>query len=98
MEAIASCLCVVAGLAAAMGQSARAARLLGAAEAIIEQAGAIMFRRDLPILEWTRAAVHQALPESAVATSWDAGRALSLEDAAAEARAVLDEAAQRSSA
>ena len=84
---------VAAGLAAARGEWERAARAFGAAEAHAAQTG---FRRDstdeaflVPLMEKVRA----MLPSGQYAAAEGAGRALSLEEALAEARTWLSERA-----
>jgi len=79
-----------AALAGAAGMAERAARLLGADEALRQNTGMpvpeeinrAMYERDL-------AAAHRGLSEVAFAAAWAAGRALPLEDALAEAEAVF---------
>ncbi len=71
-----------ASLAAAEGQAARAARLLGAAEAVrtaSDVALAPVYRRDFygAIIETVRA----ALDEETLKVAWAAGRAMSLQEA-----------------
>jgi len=78
----------VAGVAAAQGQLARAARLLGAAEALRESAGVplppvhrVDYERDVAL-------VRAALDEDAFAAAWAEGHALTLEQVIAEALAI----------
>jgi tetratricopeptide (TPR) repeat protein len=89
---VASCLEGLAYLAALDGGSERAARLLGAAEALYQSAGA---GTQLPIHDRTGhgpalAAMHAALDDGAIAAAWASGRALSFEQALVEARDVAD--------
>jgi non-specific serine/threonine protein kinase len=74
-----------AGVAAAGGQPARAARLFGAAQALLDAAGLArqpylraVYARDL-------AATRAALAPAAFGTAWSEGRAMSLEQAVAYA-------------
>jgi DNA-binding CsgD family transcriptional regulator len=82
------CLDLLAEVAAALGQWERAARLLGAAaaprDAIEPHVGVIWRPGHVP----ARVAARAHLGERAFAAAWDAGRALSLEEAVAEARLV----------
>ena len=76
------------GLAAAWGQPERALRLDGAATAADEALGVVLFapwraRRD----RWLEAA-RRALGHEAVSKAWAAGRAMSLQEAIAEALAI----------
>jgi hypothetical protein len=70
-----------AGLAGRQKQWERAVRLLGAAEAVVQT-----FGRSLPVAvpeEYQRTVdgARAALGEAAFAAAWEAGRALSLEEA-----------------
>jgi predicted ATPase/DNA-binding XRE family transcriptional regulator len=79
------CLLTLAALAEATGQPERAVRLLGVAQAQRESHSARLLYADRiqqeQILERTRT----FLGEEAFAMAWDAGRALTLDDAIAEA-------------
>jgi len=75
-----------ASLAAAEGEAVRAARLLGAAEALRETIGAPLLPPDLPDYQQTVAAVRASLAVEVFAEHWAKGRALTLEEAVAEAR------------
>jgi predicted ATPase/class 3 adenylate cyclase len=70
------------------GRSQRAARLLGAADAMREQRGIALSESETAIIEPCMAPARAALGEEAWAAAFAAGRALSLEQAIAEA---LDE-------
>jgi non-specific serine/threonine protein kinase len=87
-EGLAEWLAAVARLAACRGESATAARLYGAAEALTEVVGVPLVvppRSRYPRhLEELRA----GLSADAVAAAWAAGRALSLDEALEEARQV----------
>jgi tetratricopeptide (TPR) repeat protein len=89
---VASCLEGLAYLAALDGEPERAARLLGAAEALYQSAGA---GTQLPIHDRTGhgpaiAAMHAALDDGAITAGWASGRALSFDQAIDEARDVAD--------
>lgn len=70
------------------GQPERAVRLLGAAEALREAAGAPHGPNERPHYERQVAATRDALTEAAFTAAWAAGRAMSLEQAVAEALAM----------
>ncbi|HWQ12101.1 MAG TPA: tetratricopeptide repeat protein, partial [Roseiflexaceae bacterium] len=82
---IVECIAGVAGVVSAQGQVERAARLLGAAAAHFEAIGAAMWPADRIEYERTVAAVRAVLGEAAFAAAWGVGRALTLEQAIAEA-------------
>jgi predicted ATPase len=75
----------LAGVARSQGQPERAARLLGAAEALSDTSGAYRGLAGGFIVEHTTTAVRAQLDEAAFAAAWAAGRAISLEAAIAEA-------------
>jgi ATP/maltotriose-dependent transcriptional regulator MalT len=78
-----------AAAAAVWGQPERAARLLGAAEALREQLGlAIVMPTELAAQDRTKAVVRSALGADGLQTAWLDGRELSIASALAEARAV----------
>jgi hypothetical protein len=70
---------------AATGEGARAAYLLGAAAALRETVGAPPHPRGQAGMERTTASAQAALGEEAWAAAFAAGRALTLEEAVAEA-------------
>ncbi len=72
-------------LAADEQQPERAARLLGAASELRESLGASLHPLERPSVDSAIAVLHQQLGEAACAAAWNAGRALSLHDAVAEA-------------
>jgi ATP/maltotriose-dependent transcriptional regulator MalT len=80
----------LACLAAAEGEAARALRLGGAAEALREQAGMRLPPGDVAQLERLLAPSRRALGEAARAAAWAEGRAMTVEQAVAEA---LDDSA-----
>jgi len=67
------------------GQPERAARLLGAAEALRTRIGAPLPPHRRPEYETHRAALRVTLGEAAYTAAWSAGRALTWEEAVAEA-------------
>ncbi|MGH2368930.1 MAG: tetratricopeptide repeat protein, partial [Chloroflexota bacterium] len=79
------CLVGLAGVAVAQGQPERAARLLGAEEALREAIGAPRAPTHAPDHRRFLAAAHAALGDSAFAAAFAAGRSLSFEAAVAEA-------------
>jgi non-specific serine/threonine protein kinase len=79
-----------AELAAETGQGERAARLLGAAEALMEAAGAQREPHAEANAGWSR--TRAQLGAAAFDAAWIVGRALPLEEAVAEALAVIPDA------
>src|SRR5262249_39680077 len=73
------------GVDASPAAMARAARLLGAAEALREAIGFDWGAADRPVHERTAAAVRSQLDEAAFAAAWAEGRAMSSEEAIAYA-------------
>jgi hypothetical protein len=80
-QGMAECLAGMAELAHAQGQPERAARLLGAADAICEALGHALVRHAKQSYERGVAAARTTLGEEAFARAWAEGRALSLEQA-----------------
>jgi len=78
----------LAGVAAESGCPEAGARLLGAAEGIASSLSAPAYPRDQPVRARALAALTAALGLERLAAARDAGRALSLEAAIAEAQAV----------
>ncbi|MEE9217137.1 MAG: LuxR C-terminal-related transcriptional regulator [Anaerolineales bacterium] len=78
-------LSALAGAAVALGQSERAARLIGAADALFEKQSYIPQAGDLPEFERYEAAAREALDEVAFETAWAEGRTMSLDEAIAYA-------------
>jgi predicted ATPase/DNA-binding SARP family transcriptional activator len=75
----------LAAVAVAQAHSERAARLFGAAEGLRELSGAPLAAADRAEHDRSVAAVRTALGEAAFTAAWAAGRALSLEQAVAQA-------------
>lgn len=84
-EGLVDWLARVAVLAAARGQSERAARLFGAAEALREVVGYAFERPERARHECAMAASRTGVGEVAFATAWTAGVGMSPDEAAAEA-------------
>ncbi len=75
----------LAGVAVAKGQAARAARLFGAVEAILDSVGALMNTTDKADYEQNVASARAQLGEEAWQAMWAAGRAMRIEQAIAYA-------------
>jgi DNA-binding CsgD family transcriptional regulator len=84
---IALCLFGYAGLAIAAGAAACAARWIGAASVVLEQLGVVADKADRSAHERLIAAARSQLDAPAYRAACEAGRALRVEDAAAEALA-----------
>ena len=81
------CMQGLAAVAASRGEPGRAARLLGAAEALLETAGVPLYAQvDLELHQRAADAAREQLGEQAWAAAWDEGRAMSFEEAVAYAR------------
>jgi non-specific serine/threonine protein kinase len=78
----------MAEVAAACGESARAARLFGAAEAFREQIGTTLVPSMQALYAPYMAMAREALGQAAFAALWAEGRSLSLEEARTEAAQV----------
>jgi tetratricopeptide (TPR) repeat protein len=78
---IALCLEGLGAVAQAHGNPRRAARLLGAAEALRQSIGASRPPPEQPAYDRRLEAVHSALDEAEFAAAWAEGQALSLEEA-----------------
>jgi len=85
LQGILICLERLAGVAGARGNGARAARLLGTAEALRESIGAQIHPSNLPTYERIVATARALLDDATWAAEWAAGRALPLEQAVAYA-------------
>jgi tetratricopeptide (TPR) repeat protein len=82
---IKDCLVGLAGVASEQGQPARAARLCGATEALLESIGAVLERAERATHDWTIAAIRAQLDEATLSALWAEGQALSLEQVIAYA-------------
>lgn len=82
------CLAGLAGIAGAHRQPERAARLFSAAEALRESAGLPLPRVQRTDYDRDVAAARAQLDEAAFAVAWATGRALTLEEAIAEAERI----------
>ncbi|MCC6615545.1 MAG: AAA family ATPase [Anaerolineae bacterium] len=76
---------ILAGSFGAVGEPERATRLLGAAEAILERAGTFLEPYEEPEFDRIVAGVRAQLGDAAFQTAWADGRAMTLEQAVAEA-------------
>jgi predicted ATPase/class 3 adenylate cyclase len=88
----------MAGLAISTGQPERAARLLGAAAGLRDAVKAILPANERADHEKNVAAIRDTLGDAALDEAWDLGRALTLDDAVAEALALADELVETSPA
>lgn len=89
---IAECLESLASLAAANRQPQRAARDLGAAEALRETMGAPLPRPECAEYDRTVTAIRAACGDKAFVAAWEAGRTMTIEQAVATALEESDEA------
>ncbi len=78
----------IGGLLALAGETERPLRLAGAASVVRETLNTPLSPADQRRLDEALASARQALGEAGAAAAWDAGRALSLDDAMTEALAV----------
>jgi DNA-binding NarL/FixJ family response regulator len=85
---IAETLCQLSMIALGSGDALRAARLLGAADALLVSLDAVRSDRGRDWLASHVAATRAALGEAAYDAAWEAGRAFDLREAVAEALAV----------
>ena len=86
---IGHCLGGLAGMVGLLGYPEQAARLFGAADAVLTEAGASMFFVDRLDYDRNQAAVRSLLGEQAFDAAFIAGKALMLEQALAEATRVV---------
>jgi predicted ATPase/DNA-binding SARP family transcriptional activator len=84
-ETAAWCCEGLALVAAELGDVVRAARLLGAGESLRRAGGGVVQPAEAAVREAAMAMVHRALPAEQVEALLEAGRGLSLDDAATEA-------------
>ena len=77
----------LAGVAGALGQPARAARLLGMAEALHESIGRSLTPVDRAVFVQYAAAIRAQLDDATFAAMWAEGQKMSLEQAKADALA-----------
>jgi predicted ATPase/DNA-binding CsgD family transcriptional regulator len=73
----------LAGIIGIMGEPERAARLLGAYEAVMERMGAVAQPTNVPENDRSIAVVRAQLDEATFDSAWAAGRSMTLEQAAA---------------
>jgi ATP/maltotriose-dependent transcriptional regulator MalT len=88
------CLEALANVAVASGEMAKAARLLGAAEAHRARLGVDLMPRQVAGYERNVADARNALGEAVFAAAWAEGRRLSADEARAEAFRVIDAIAE----
>ena len=74
-------------VAAELGDCVRAARLLGAGESLRREGGSTLQPAEAAVREVTMATLRRALPTDRLQAALEAGRALALDEAAAEALA-----------
>ncbi|HKP53852.1 MAG TPA: tetratricopeptide repeat protein [Chloroflexia bacterium] len=84
-RAIAESLAAFAGVALSQGQPERSVRLLGAADALLEMAGAPLFSLDAIEYDRTLSASKHQLTEKEWKTAWEEGRGMTVEQAVAYA-------------
>ena len=89
-ETVAYALAGLAGVAGEGGDFQRAARLLGAAEALLEKIGAALEHSERELADADTVAARRALGEQRFAVAFKAGRALTWEAAVAEALATVE--------
>ena len=92
-EDVAGSLADVATLAAAAGRGVEAARLFGAADALVEELGRVMKLPERDIYERAKSRAHSSLGEHTYAATYASGREMSPEAAVAEADALAAEIA-----
>jgi C4-dicarboxylate-specific signal transduction histidine kinase len=92
--AVALALSALAGVVAKRGQPASAARILGAASALMEAIGASMTTEDEARVAETVSTAREFLGEVAFAAAWEEGRAQPLDQAVADALALGEELAR----
>jgi non-specific serine/threonine protein kinase len=88
---IARSLAGLAWLAAVRGQIERAVRLFGQVEALGEATGLVMTAQERPLYERVMSMARAALSGEAFTAAWAAGRAMTLEEAVADALSVRAE-------
>ncbi|MDP9369216.1 MAG: tetratricopeptide repeat protein [Chloroflexota bacterium] len=84
-ETVAYALAGLAGMSGEAGDFQRAARLLGAVEALLETIGAALEHSERELADADTVAARTALGEERFAAAWEAGRALTWEAAVTEA-------------
>ena len=89
LETAAWCCEGLAVVAAELGDAVRAARLLGAGESLRRAGGGVVQPAEAAARVQALATIHRAIPAEQVQGALEAGRELSLDDAAREAAGVL---------
>jgi predicted ATPase/transcriptional regulator with XRE-family HTH domain len=97
MLLVASALLGLAGIAAESDRPEEGAHLLGVAEGSAASVGAPIFPRDWPVRNRALAALAATLDEQRLAAAREAGRALTVDQAIAEANVVAEAVAEASS-
>jgi hypothetical protein len=87
----------LAGIAAESGWPEKGARLLGAAEGLASSLGAPAYPRDQPVRARSLVALTKALGQERLEAAREAGRALTIDQAVAEANVVAEAVAGTSS-
>jgi predicted ATPase/class 3 adenylate cyclase len=81
LPVVSACLGSLAALASDADNPSRAARLMGAEEAILEESGMVLYGAELTLHEPTVASVRAALGDEGFASELDLGRKLSFDEA-----------------
>lgn len=84
---IAECLTGIASVLVLQGRAADGARLFGAAEVLREKSQAVLWPANRIEYDGSMAALRREMDEASITAAWAAGRALSTEQAVAEAAA-----------
>jgi predicted ATPase/class 3 adenylate cyclase len=87
---VADLLCTMAAMGDVAGHPEAAARLLGAGTTFLEGMGIVASPPDRELHDRVRRSVHDALGHDTFIKAWETGRALLIEDAVAEARALTE--------
>jgi predicted ATPase/transcriptional regulator with XRE-family HTH domain len=86
---VAECLAGIAAALTGSSQMERAARLFGAAEAIRENVGAVLWPANEMEMNRCLARLHESLPEERLQAQWAQGRGMSVQQAVTEAQSVV---------
>ena len=78
---IAECIAGLASLSAKRGDLLVATKMLGAAESLLGESGAAWWPADRVEVDKTRALLQSALPETEFQAAWEAGQAMTLDQA-----------------
>ena len=80
-QGIAHCLAALAGAAAKQGEILRAARLMGATEAVVEAIATPLYQFDQNEFDRNMVDVRAQLGDEQIRAAWSAGQSMSLEEA-----------------